>query len=87
MSGSVGRIEKEVIHVANKPSLCDHITKGVIYELLEGGRGIGETKEHYSWFEESLMGDESSFPLMPILDSDIVIFPTDVKFGEDLCPL
>ena len=61
--------------------------KGVIHELLEGGGRIGETKEHYGWFEESLMSNESSFPLVPIFDLDIVISPTDVKFGEDLCPL
>ena len=87
MSGDVRRVDKEVIHVDNKPSFCDHIAKGVIYESLEDGRGIGETKEHYSWFEESLMSDESGFLLVPVLDSDIVIFPTDIKFSEDLCPL
>ena len=87
MSGGVGRIDKEVIHVDNKPSFCDHIVKGVVHELLEGGRGTGETEEHYSWFKKSLMGDESGFPLMPILDSDIVISPMNVKFDEDLCLL
>ena len=87
MSGSVGRVDKEVIHVDNKPSFCDHIMKGVIHESLKGGRGIGKAKEHYAWFKESLMGDESSFPLVSILDTDVVISPTDVEFGENLCPL
>ena len=47
MSGSVRRIDKEVIHVDNEPSFCDHIAKGIIHEVLEGGRGISETKEHH----------------------------------------
>ena len=87
MSGGVRRVDKEVIQVDYKPFFCDHIAKGVIHESLEGGRGIGETEEYYSWFKESLMSDKSGFPLMSVLDSDIVISPTDIKFGEDLCPL
>ena len=87
MGDRIGRVDKEVIHVDNEPSFCDHIAKGVIHELLKGGRGIGETEEHYSWFEESFMSDKSSFPLMPVLDLDVVISPLDIKFGEDLCPL
>ena len=87
MSGSVRRVDKEVVHVDNKPSFCNHITKGVILQLLKDGRGIGKTEEYYGWFEESLMGDKSGFPLVSIFDMDVVISPTDVKFGENLCPL
>ena len=61
--------------------------KEVIHESLEGGRGIGKMEEHYSWFEESFMSDESSIPLVSILNSDIVVSPLNVKFGEDFCPL
>ena len=87
MSGGVGRVDKEVVHVDNEPSFCNHIMKGVVHESLKGGRGIDKTEEHYGWFKESLMSDESSLPLVSILDIDIVIFPTDVKLGENLCPL
>ena len=87
MGGSVGRIDKKVVHVDNEPSFCDHIAKGVIHELLKGGRGIGKTKEYYGWFEESFMGNESSLPLVPVFDTDIVIPPTDIKLDENLCSL
>ena len=87
MSGSVRGVDKKVIHVDNEPSFSDHIVKGVVHESLEGGGGVGEAEEYYSWFKEFLMGNESSFPLMSILDSDIVISPMDIKFDEDLCPL
>ena len=83
MGGRVRRVDKEVIHVDDEPFLCNHIVKGIIHESLEGGRGIDETKEHHGWFKESFMSDESGFPLMSILDSDIVVSPLDVKFGED----
>ena len=33
------------------------------------------------------MGDEGGFPLMSIFDSDIVVSPSDIKFGEDFHPL
>ena len=87
MGGHVGGINEEVIHVNDKPSFCDHIMKGVVHEALESGGGNGKTEEHHSGFKESLMGDEGSFPLMSIFDSDIIVSPSDIKLGEDFHPL
>ena len=87
MGGHVGGINEEVVHVNDKPSFRDHIVKGVIHEVLESGRGIGETKEHHSGLEESFMSNEGSFPLMSIFDLDIVVSPSDIELGEDFCPL
>ena len=33
------------------------------------------------------MGDEGCFPLISILDVDIVVLPSDVKLGEVFCIL
>ena len=87
MDGWVGGINKKIVHVNDKPSFCNHIAKEVIHEALESGRGIGETKEHHGWFEESLICDKGGFPLMSIFDSDIIVSPSNVKLGEDFCPL
>ena len=87
MGGSIGKVDKKVVHVDDEPSFCNHIMKGVIHEPLKGGRGIGKTEEHYGRFEEFFMSDESGLPLVPIFDMDIVIPPADVKLGEDLCSL
>ena len=87
MGGSVGRIDKKIVHVDNEPSFCNHIVKEVIHELLKGGGGIGKTKEHYGQFKESFMSDKSGLPLVPVFDMDIVIPPTDIELGEDLCSL
>ena len=51
--------------------------------MLEGGRGVGETKEHDSRFKEAFVGNKSSLPLVSILDMGIVIFPLYIKFGKD----
>ena len=51
--------------------------------MLEGGRGVGETKEHDSRFKEALVGNKGGFPLMSILDTDIVVSPLYIEFGED----
>ena len=87
MGGSVGRVDKKVVHVDDKLSSYNHIVKGVIHKPLKGGGGIGETTEHYGRFEESFMSDESGLPLVSIFDMDIAIPPADVELGEDLCSL
>ena len=87
MGGRIRRVNEEVVHVNDKPSFRNHIAKRVIHEALESGGGIGETKEHYCRFKESFMGNEGSFPLMPVFDLDIIVFPLDVKLGEDFRPL
>ena len=50
--------------------------------MLECGGGVAKAEEHDSRFEESFVGDESRLPLVTILDVDIVVPPTDIKFGE-----
>ena len=67
MGGRVWRVDEEVIHVDDEPSFCNHITKGIIHKVLEGGRGISETEEHDGWLEESFVGDESGFLLVSVM--------------------
>ena len=87
MDNQYWEIDEEVIHVDNKPSFCDHIAEIVVHELLKGSRRVGEAKKHHGWFKKSFMGDESSFPLVSILDVDIVISPANIKLGKDLYSL
>ena len=77
-------VDKEVVHIYDEPSFCNHIPEGVGHESLKGGGGIGHAEEHDSGFVKSLMGDEGGFPLVTVLDSNIVISPSYVKLGEDL---
>ena len=80
----VVRVDKEVIHVYDEPSLCNHIPEGIGHKLLKGGGRIGHAEEHDSGFIKSSVGDEGGFPLVTFLDSDIVISPSHIKLGEDL---
>jgi len=84
VGGGVGGEDEEIIHVDNEPTFGDHIAEGVIHESLERGGGVGETEEHDGGFEEPLMGDEGGFPLVSVLDADIVVSPSYVELGEDL---
>ena len=51
MGGFIRKEHEEIIHVDDKPSFSNHVMKGVIYEALECGGGVVETKEHDSGFE------------------------------------
>ena len=79
----VVRVDKEVIHVYDEPSLCNHIPEGIRHESLKGGGRIGHAEEHDGGFIKSSVGDEGGFPLVTFLDSDIVISPSHIKLGED----
>jgi len=83
MCSGIGREDKEVIHINNKPSFSDHVSEGVIHESLECGGGVGEAEEHNGRLKEAFVGNESGFPLMSILDADVVVAPSNIKFGED----
>ena len=83
MEGSVGGIDEEVIHIDDKPTFGNHVMEGVIHKLLESSGGVSESKEHNCGFEQSLVGNEGCLPLVTILDSHIVVSPTNVELGED----
>ena len=50
---------------------------------MEGGGGVSQSEEHYSWFEQSLQGFEGGFPFVALLDSDVVVSPSYVKLGKE----
>ena len=84
MGSRIRREDEEIVHVDNKPSFSDHVSEGIIHESLKGGGGVGESKEHDCRFKEAFVGDEHCFPLVAVLDPNIVVSPTNIEFGEDL---
>ena len=72
----------QVVHINFEPSLSDHVSKDMIHEHLKGQRGITEAKEHDSGFEETERGDKCCFPLIFLLDANVVIAPSNIKLGE-----
>ena len=53
--------------------------KNVVHHLLEGGRWVGEAKEHDSWFVGSISHFEGSFMFIAFFDADIVVTPLNVQ--------
>ena len=51
--------------------------------MLEGGRGVAKAKEHDCWLEQSFVSDEGRFPLVSILDANVVVPPLNTKLGKD----
>jgi hypothetical protein len=54
----------------------------LIHYSLKGGRTIGETKVHHEWLKEASIFVEGFFPLIALLDMDIIISPVHVELGE-----
>ena len=54
----------------------------MVHKCLEGAGGIAKAKEHDGWLKKTQGSDECCFPLIFLLDSDIVVPPSDVELGE-----
>jgi hypothetical protein len=78
---SVFGVNGHIVHVYCQPFFGDVICKYEIYHSLECCQGVGESEEHYGWFEEALVGDKCHFPLVSFSDPNVVIAPSYVKFG------
>lgn len=80
----ISAVYQNVIHVNGHLSSRDQICEDRVHERLEGSRRVGEAKVYDMQLEGSLIGDECRFPLVRFLDPDVVVFPPNVEFGEDL---
>jgi len=71
-----------VTHVDREGSTHNLFTEYCVHHGLEGSGGIGESKEHYRGFEESLIGYECHFVLIFRCDLDHVVSPPNVDCGD-----
>jgi hypothetical protein len=76
-------MNEQVIHVNDEPSFSDEVAKKMVHECLERGRGVAESKEHNSWFEETEGSDEHHLPVVFRSDQHIVKSPAYVHFSKD----
>src|SRR5260221_9192415 len=79
-------VDNNVIHIDRTFTQVNVVLELVVHHGLEGGRGVRQTKEHDCWFEKTIACFESSLPFVPFFDADIIVSPSDVKFGEPLFP-
>jgi hypothetical protein len=83
MEGKVSlSVNTKVINVDFELAFRDYVGENAVHERLKGGRTVTKSKEHYSGFKKTERCDECTLPLVVFLDSNIVISPSYVKFGE-----
>ena len=75
-------MDAKIVHINFKPSFSNHISEDVIHKCLECGWGIVEAEEHYCGFKEPEGSDECSLPLISLMDSNVVVPPTNIKLGK-----
>ena len=75
-------VNRHIVHINREPTLGHLVRKDGVHHCLKGGRRVREAEEHDCWFKQSLVRDKCGFPLVTVFDSDIVVTPSDVKFGE-----
>ena len=69
---------EDVVHVDDHNSFVDELSEDVIHHHLECHRTVGETKEHDKGFKQASVHPKGCLPLVSILDSHIVVPPSDV---------
>ena len=79
--------DDDIIHVDKDFPMSDQVMEYIIHHCLECGQGIGKSKEHNQWFEESTIGSKSCFGFVTFLNPNIVVTPPNIKFGEVFCTL
>ena len=62
-------VDQDVIKIYNHEDIY-HVSKNVIHEALESGRGIGKSKWHNQLFERPVAGSKGGFPLISIYNAD-----------------
>ena len=54
-----------------------------VHHGLERGWGVGESKKHYPWFEQSITRLECGFLFVPFLDVYVVVPAANIDFGVE----
>jgi len=66
--------------------LGDLSTKDHVHHHLEGSGRVSQSEEHNRWFEEPFGSKECRLPFVAFFDTDVVVSPSYVEFGEEGTP-
>jgi hypothetical protein len=78
-------VDEDIIEVDADNTFHNQILENVVHHHLEGRWGVGESKKHHQWFIEATIFSKCCLPLITLLHAYIVVPPSDVEFGEELC--
>ena len=73
----------QIVHVNDKPSFPDVVSKVKVHKCLERWWGAAKSKKHHHWFEQSKRRDESSLPLVTFFDLNVVISPSYIELSKE----
>ena len=79
-------MDEDIIHINCNIAFIDEFVEKVVHHRLEGGRSVGEAKEHDHWFEEATIRLECCLPLIAIAHANVIISPTDIQLREKCRP-
>src|SRR5713226_3547784 len=79
--------DENVIHIDEYKSCVNEILEEFIHHRLEHCRRINKTDEHHQGFKHPFVHLEGSFPSISFLDLNIIVSPSYIELGEDLCIL
>jgi hypothetical protein len=80
-----GAPNQDVIEIDCYFSFRNQIYEYGVHQRLESSGRVGEPEEYNARFKKTLIGDEGCLPFIAFLNPDILIAPTNIKLGEDLC--
>ena len=78
---------KDIVQIYYYHPFGDQIFKNCVHHCLEGGRAVGQSKEHHKWLIKASVGLEGCFSFVSVFHSDIVESPTYVQLSEVLSSL
>src|SRR5882762_5783150 len=75
--------DEDVVHVNENLPSGDEVFEGIIHHGLKGSRGVAKAEKHNKGFEHPAISFEGCFPLVAVLDPDVIIPPANVEFAKD----
>src|SRR5882724_5466058 len=69
---------EDIVHVDDYNSFIDELSEDVIHHHLECCQAVSETKEHDKRFKQASVRLKGCLPLVSILDSHVVVSPSDI---------
>ena len=75
-------VYQDIVHIDCHIPFIDEVLEDVVHHGLEGGRAVGEAKEHDQGFKEAPICLEGGFPLVSLFDLHIVVSPTYIQFRK-----
>src|SRR5215472_12861183 len=80
---SLGK-DEDIIQIDHNDSFSYQLPENIVHHHLEGGRTVGESKEHDQGLKKTTIHPKGCFPLISRLNANIIESPMNVKLGEVL---